>query len=165
MILPLLDIKQKQVVNSDDIDTETEPYENIYGFVKSAFKIKGSIFFLVFASCFCLLFSFFIVNWLSIILGLIIGCVTAIIVGLLDRKPVGEVGDLAIVSLKIPEKNNGMGKVILLENNSEINAESVDKPIKKGKKVVVVERFANKVLVKKLKRNKKIQFNTINLNT
>ncbi|MDD2445831.1 MAG: NfeD family protein [Clostridia bacterium] len=155
IILPLLDIKQKEVVSSDDIDSETEPYENIYGFVKNAFKIKGSIFFLVFASCLCFLFSFFIDNWISIILGLIFGCAAAIIVGLLDRKPIGEIGDFAIASSKIPEKDCGMGKVILLENNSEVNAESVGKAIKKGKKVIVVERFSNKVIVKKLKRKNK----------
>lgn len=155
LILPYLDYyKVKEIVNSDDIDSQTEPFENFKGFIVNAFKIKGSLFLLVFASWFCFLFSFFMAEILAVLIGILIGIISALVVALIERKPVGEFGDLAIVSKKIPEKNKGTGKVILLENNSEIDAESTGKAIKKGKKVVVVQNLITKVLVKKFKRKK-----------
>jgi len=155
LILPALDYyKPKEIVNCDDIDSQTEPYENFNGFIKSAFKIKGSLIFLVFASWSCFSFSFFLVDWLAILIGVFIGAGATIVVGLLGRQPVGENGDLAIVSIKIPEKHKGVGKVILLESNSEVDAESTGKAIKKGKKVVVIQNLISKVIVKKLKHSK-----------
>lgn len=158
LILPALDFyKQREVVSSDDIDSQTEPYENINGFILSAFKIKGSLFFLVFASWFCLLFSFFLADWISVLIGIFIGICATIVAGFLGRRPVGENGDLAIVSIKIPGKSMGTGKVILLENDSEVDAETEGHSIKKGKKVVVVQNLITKVIVKKLKRKSEKQ--------
>lgn len=155
LILPALDYyKSKEIINSDDIDRQTEPFEDINGFILSAFKIKGSLFFLTFASWFCFLFSFFLADWISALIGILIGVCATIIIGLLERKPVGQNGDLAIVSLKIPAKKTGMGKVILLESDSEIDAETEGRSIKKGKNVVVIKNLITKVVVEKQKRKK-----------
>lgn len=160
LILPILDFyKIEEIVNSDDIDRQTEPFEDFNGFILSAFKIKGSLFFLVFASWFCFLFSFFLLNWISILIGVLIGILATIIISFFERKPVAQNGDLAIVSQKIPAKKMGTGKVILLENDSELDAETEGRSIKKGKKVIVVKNLITKVIVEKQK-SKKIKSHT-----
>ncbi|MDD3862554.1 MAG: hypothetical protein PHV79_01690, partial [Clostridia bacterium] len=124
--------KQKEVIVSDDIDSQTEPFEDAFGFIFSAFKIKGCLFLLFFGSISIFLFSLVLETWLAVLIGLLVGCVSTVIVGFIDRKPVGEIGELATVSVEIPAKGKGTGRVILLEDNSEIEAESIGRAIKKG---------------------------------
>lgn len=143
--------KRKKIVNTDDIDDNTEEFESV-GFLFNAFTIRGSLFCFTFACACTFMLSVFWPLWLAILVGVLIGAIVAIIIAFIERKPLGEIGELGIVSVKIPAQKEGMGKVILLEDNSEIDAETLGKAIKKGKKVIIIENLVNKVLVKKYKK-------------
>ncbi|MDD4815993.1 MAG: NfeD family protein [Clostridia bacterium] len=144
--------KHKKIVNTDDIDDNQENFESVNGFLFNAFTIRGSIFCFTIATSVAFMLSIYLPIWLSIFVGLFLGAIVAIIVAFFDRTPLGQIGELGVVSVKIPAKAEGFGKVILIEDNSEIDAEAVDKAIKKGKKVIIVERQGNRVLVKKFKK-------------
>ena len=148
-VLSFLNYKNKNREITDDIDSSAEVYESFWGFLFNAFKIKGSVFFVAFASCIAFVISIYLPVWAGVLIGIIVGFCLTLLIAFLTREPLGEVGELAIVSVDIPEKNQGSGKVILLDDNMEVDAESLGKPIKKGKKVIVKEHQANKVFVEK----------------
>ena len=54
----------------------------------------------------------------------------------------------------IPAENAGMGKVILLGDGVELAACTMNKPLKKGKKVIIAENLGSHVVVKRYKRRK-----------
>ena len=146
--------KHKKIINTDDIDDNTENFQSVGGFLFNAFSLRGSIFWFTIASAVAFMLSMYLLLWLSIVIGVLVGAVVAIVIALLDRTPLGEVGELGIVSVKIPAEKQGFGKVILVEDNSELDAETDGKAIKKGKKVIIIKNEVNKVLVKKFRKAK-----------
>lgn len=148
-------VRSKKVITSDDIDDSTENYKETSKFLMNALTIKGSIFCLAISSSMAFLLSFYLTMWLAITIGVVVAVALVIFMAFLDREPIANQEETAVVSEKIPAKNEGSGKVVMLNDNVEIDAESVSGPIKNGKKVIIVENLGNKVLVRKYKKEYK----------
>lgn len=144
-------IRAKKKIQSDDIDDTTDDYETT-SFFCNAFGVRGGIFFFGITATITFVLSLFVTLWLAILIASIIATGVVILISLLDRSPIANRGELAIVTQTIPEKNSGFGKVLLIETNCEVDAETKNGAIKKGKKVVVLENNFNKVLVQKIKK-------------
>ena len=148
LITTIVDRRKNNSEHTDDIDSERETYDSFWGFLFNAFKIKGSLLFLTFASCIAFVVGIYIPGWVGVLIGVVVGAGLTTLIAYLEREPLSEIGEIGEVSVSIPAKGEGMGKVIL-ENDMEVDAESLSKAIKKGKKVIVKEREATKVYVEK----------------
>lgn len=148
-------VRSKKNVTSDDIDDNTENYKEPSKFIMNALTLKGSIFFLSITSATAFLLSLYLQLWLAISIGVVFAIILVLFMAFLDREPLAVQGELGVVSEKIPEKSGGMGKVMLLSEDIEVDAESEGDAIKKGKKVIILENIGNKVLVKKYKKEYK----------
>lgn len=147
-------VKTKNKVISDDIDDITDDFEPA-SFVFNTFKIKGTVFALTIGSTCSFLLSLFATIPVAITISVVLAIGIVLILGYLEREPLANKGEIGIVTEAIPEKSQGMGRVLLIETDSEVDAESTDGAIKKGKKVIIVENIGNKVIVKKFKRSVK----------
>lgn len=147
-VTKLIKKEKKQAITSDDIDSNTESFENVTGFLYHAFSLEGSIVFFAFASTFAFAISNFLSVILSIVLGVVIGAILTVVYAFALRTPIIEIGETAIVSVDI--QKNKEGKIILNSDNSEITAISLGGSIKKGKSVVVVNIENNIAFVRKI---------------
>lgn len=140
---------------TDDFDHLQEEDEEPAKFVVNAFTLKGTVFLFGVGTSASFLLSLFLVEWLSLLLGFIIGIGAVFMVAYFDKDLFPLPGKVAIVSEEIPENASSFGKVIVLEDGRELNAITHGKTLKKGKKVVIVEETENALVVKKYKRHNK----------
>ena len=147
-------IVNHKLITSDDIDNDNENFD-VKTFILNAFTIKGSIFFLaVFTVCGFIL-SLFLTLWLALVIAGVLGIATALLSQFFEREHLAATNDLGIVNQRVPAKNQGTGKVILLKSGAEIIAESEGNAIKKGRLVIICEKNGNKNIVKKYKKGSK----------
>lgn len=144
-------IKLNKNATSDDIDDELESYKNPTKFIFNAFSLKGSIFFIAITSSVGFFLSIFLNIWLSLVIGIVLAVVFCLIIAYVDREPLGKYGEAGLVSVEIPPKSTGYGKVILQDEGIEIDASTEGKLIKKGKKVIILKNNGNSVVVRKHK--------------
>ena len=147
-------VRKKSKISSDDFDDITDDFKTT-SFIFNTFKIKGSIFFFAIAATGSFLLSLFASIAISISVSVILAFGLVLLMGYLEREPLAGCGEIGIVTENIPEKGTGLGKVLLLEAESEVDAEAKNSAIKKGKKVIILENIGNKVIVEKYKRSGK----------
>lgn len=138
----------------DDIDNPNENFDEPAKFVFNALTIKGSIILLTITSSLGFLLCLFLPIWLALSIAGLAANGLVIAVAFADRDPLATGGEVAIVSENIPGENAGMGKVILLGDGVELAACTMNKPLKKGKKVIIAENLGSHVVVKRYKRRK-----------
>ena len=145
-------IRVRNRISSDDFDDITDDYKPA-SFIFNTFKIKGTIFFFAIATTACFLLSLFASLAVSITISVVVAFALVLLMAYFEREPLADKGDLGIVTETIPEKSRALGKVILFESGSEVDAETSGGAIKKGKKVIILENIGNKVIVEKYKRS------------
>lgn len=141
--------------NTDDFDHMQEEDEEPAKFVVNAFTLKGTVFLFGTTCAVAFLCSLLMNEWIALALGFLIGIGVVFLVAYFDKDLFPLPGKVAIVSEEIPENLTGTGKVIVLEDGRELDAETQGKHLKKGKKVVIVEETGKTLLVKKYKRHTK----------
>ena len=140
---------------TDDFDHLQEEDDEPAKFVVNAFTLKGTIFLFGVGTSAGFLLSLFLVEWLSLVLGFVLGAGAVLLVAYFDKDLFPLPGKVAIVSEDIPENAETKGKVIVLEDGREFDAITYGKTLKKGKKVVIVEETEKALIVKKYKRHTK----------
>lgn len=148
-------VNKKNNTTSDDIDNSEEDFKEPRKFIYNSLTIKGSIFFVAITCSVGFLLSLFINIWIALAIGAVLALAGTLLVGFFDREPLAKNGEIAIVSETIPPKQEGAGKIIILNDGAELNAKTNSgKELKKGKKVVITEKQNNIVFVKRHKGNK-----------
>lgn len=141
--------------NTDDFDHLQEEDEEPGKFYINAFTLKGSIILFAITTSVCFLCSLFLNEWIALTIGLVLGAIVTVLFAYFDKDLFPLPGKVAIVSEEIPANSLGKGKVIVLEDGRELDAQTQGKHLKKGKKVVIVEESGKVLVVKKYKRHTK----------